>query len=56
MTRSHAGAPGCACLTGVAAIDALIAATVLQHDVIQVTRNLNDFQRLGVMMLNPWTA
>ncbi|MGX9253983.1 PIN domain-containing protein [Pantoea ananatis] len=38
------------------AIDALIAATVLQHDVIQVARNLNDFQRLGVMMLNPWTA
>ncbi|WP_264252662.1 PIN domain-containing protein [Pantoea ananatis] len=38
------------------ALDALIAATVLQHDVIQVARNLNDFQRMGVMLLNPWTA
>ncbi|WP_246875942.1 hypothetical protein [Pantoea ananatis] len=36
------------------ATDALIAATALQHDVIQVTRNLNDFQGLGVMLLNPW--
>lgn len=36
------------------ATDALIVATALQHDVIQVTRNLNDFQGLGVMLLNPW--
>ncbi|MDN4126254.1 hypothetical protein [Pantoea ananatis] len=38
------------------ATDALIAATALQRDVIQVTRNLNDFQGLGVMLLNPWPA
>ncbi|WP_256852569.1 type II toxin-antitoxin system VapC family toxin [Pantoea sp. Fr+CA_20] len=34
--------------------DALIAATALQHDLILVTRNLKDFQGLGVMLLNPW--
>ncbi|MCW1972336.1 hypothetical protein C7420_106274 [Pantoea ananatis] len=38
------------------ATDALIAATALQRDVIQVTRNLKDFQGLSVMLLNPWPA
>ena len=35
--------------------DAWIAATALQHGLTVVTRNLADFQRTGVSLLNPWT-
>lgn len=34
--------------------DALIAATALEHGLIVVTRNVNDFERTGVKLLNPW--
>jgi toxin FitB len=34
--------------------DALIAATVLVHGMIIVTRNIQDFEQTGVKMLNPW--
>ena len=34
--------------------DALIAATALTHGMTVVTRNLNDFDALGVDVLNPW--
>jgi toxin FitB len=34
--------------------DALIAATALQHDLIVVTRNVNDFAGTGVKLINPW--
>jgi len=34
--------------------DALIAATALTHGMTVVTRNLNDFDSLGVAVLNPW--
>ena len=34
--------------------DGLIAATALEHDLILVTRNVKDFERLGVALLNPW--
>lgn len=34
--------------------DAWIAATALQHGLIVVTRNVADFQRTGVKLLNPW--
>lgn len=34
--------------------DALIAATALEHDLTVVTRNLGDFERTGVKLLNPW--
>jgi toxin FitB len=34
--------------------DALIAATALIHGLIVVTRNLSDFESLGVDLLNPW--
>ena len=34
--------------------DALIAATALVHGMTIVTRNLVDFERLGVALLNPW--
>jgi toxin FitB len=37
-------------------IDALIAATALEHDLTLVTRNVKDFASLGVTILNPWEA
>jgi predicted nucleic acid-binding protein len=36
--------------------DAMIAATAVQHRLIVVTRNIRDFQRWGVPLLNPWNA
>ena len=36
--------------------DALIAATALTHGLTVVTRNIADFQPMGVALLNPWTA
>lgn len=37
------------------AVDALFAATALQHDLVLVTRNARDFQGLGVSLLNPFS-
>ena len=36
------------------AIDGLIAATALTHDLTVVTRNVIDMQQSGVSLLNPW--
>jgi toxin FitB len=36
--------------------DALIAATALVHGVTVATRNVADFERTGVGILNPWEA
>lgn len=36
------------------AIDALLAATALRHDLTLVTRNTRDFLGLGVNLINPW--
>jgi len=36
------------------AIDALIAATGIAHDLIVVTRNVSDMEQSGVRLLNPW--
>ncbi|HVB66640.1 MAG TPA: type II toxin-antitoxin system VapC family toxin [Acetobacteraceae bacterium] len=36
--------------------DALIVATALVHDLSVVTRNVADFARAGVPLLNPWGA
>jgi hypothetical protein len=36
-------------------IDALIAATALVHGLVVVTRNVRDFERFGVQILNPFT-
>jgi predicted nucleic acid-binding protein len=36
--------------------DALIAATALVHGLTVVTRNMSDFDSLGVTLLNPWVA
>lgn len=36
------------------AVDSLLAATALEHDLVLVTRNTKDFQSLGVSLINPW--
>lgn len=36
--------------------DALIAATALVHGMTVATRNVNDFRRMGVPLINPWQA
>jgi predicted nucleic acid-binding protein len=36
--------------------DALIAATAMVHGLTVVTRNVWDFERMDVPVLNPWTA
>ncbi len=36
--------------------EALLAATALVHGLGVVTRNVADFDRAGVMLLNPWLA
>lgn len=38
------------------AIDGLLAATALQHDLTLVTRNIKDSEGLGVQLINPWDA
>jgi tRNA(fMet)-specific endonuclease VapC len=35
-------------------IDSLIAATALHHDLVVVTRDVDDFAPSGVRLLNPW--
>ncbi|MDB5847950.1 MAG: VapC toxin family domain ribonuclease [Rhodoferax sp.] len=37
------------------AIDSLLAATALAHDLVLVTRNTKDFMGLPVQLFNPWT-
>lgn len=36
--------------------DALIAATALVHGLTVATRNVADFERMGVGVLNPWES
>jgi hypothetical protein len=36
------------------AIDGLLAATAMQHDLTLVTRNTKDFADLDVQLVNPW--
>jgi hypothetical protein len=36
------------------AIDGLLAATALQHDLTLVTRNTKNFKGLDLRMINPW--
>lgn len=36
-------------------IDALLAATALHHGLTLVTRNVKDFEGLGVELVNPWS-
>jgi len=37
------------------AIDSLLAATALEHDLVLVTRNVKDFADLPVEIFNPWS-
>ncbi len=37
-------------------VDAVLAATAFQHDLVLVTRNVRDYVDLGVTILNPWEA
>lgn len=39
-----------------AAMDGLIAATALTHDLTLATRNLSDFQGRGVPLIDPWSG
>lgn len=36
--------------------DALIAATAIVHGLVVVTRNIQDFQGTGVVLVDPWHA
>ena len=36
--------------------DSLIAATAMVHGMTVVTRNISDFEPIGVALLNPWEA
>lgn len=36
--------------------DSIIAATALVHELTVVTRNIGDFHRTGVRLVNPWEA
>ncbi len=38
------------------AIDSLLAATALEHDLVLVTRNVKDFSGLSVQLFNPWSS
>jgi len=38
------------------AIDSLLAATALEHDLVLVTRNVKDFAGLPVQVFNPWSS
>lgn len=38
------------------AIDCLLAATALEHDLVLVTRNVKDFAGLPVQIFNPWST
>ena len=37
-------------------IDALLAATALQHNLTIVSRNVSDFSVVGLAVVNPWEA
>jgi len=39
-----------------AVIDSLLAATALSHGLTLATRNVRDFEALGVTVFNPWDA
>ena len=38
------------------AIDSLLAATALKHDLVLVTRNVKDFAGLPIQIFSPWTT
>jgi predicted nucleic acid-binding protein len=40
----------------VGSMDAFIAATAEHHDLVLVTRNVSDFDALGIRLVNPWNS
>jgi len=42
--------------TPMPAMDSLIAATALSHDLVLATRNERDFLNAGIKLFNPWTG
>ncbi|TCU20445.1 type II toxin-antitoxin system VapC family toxin [Rhizobium sullae] len=41
---------------GLASMDGLIAATAMAHDLTLATRNIRDFDGLGIETIDPWAA
>lgn len=39
----------------IGAMDAFLAAVAQQHQLTLVTRNLSDFENVGIRLFNPWT-
>ena len=37
-------------------IDAVLAATAFRHDLVLATRNVRDYEDLGVTIFNPWES
>ena len=37
-------------------VDALLGATAVRHDLVMVTRNVKDYEDLGMTILNPWES
>ena len=37
-------------------VDAVLAATAFKHDLVLVTRNVRDYEDLGITIFNPWEA
>jgi predicted nucleic acid-binding protein len=35
-------------------VDAVLAATAFKHDLVLMTRNIADYEDLGVTIFNPW--
>ncbi len=48
MARGQAGG------RPVGSMDAFIAATAERHDLTLVTRNVSDFDAIGIRLVNPW--
>lgn len=49
MARGQAGG------RPVGSMDAFIAATAERHDLTLVTRNVSDFDAIGIRLINPWS-
>lgn len=41
---------------GLSSMDAMIAATAAAHDLTLATRNIKDFEGLGIELLDPWSS
>ena len=52
----HGYVRGCGAGTGLPVVDALLAATAFEHNLAIVTRNVSDFVRPGLQIVDPWTA